>query len=95
MLLRPRFGAEEAKDAGLVSEVVPEGGALGRCLELCERIAELPPLAVATIKQTADQMAESPRETSVILERLAYAALAQTDEARAAGDRWHERGRKT
>jgi len=93
MLLRPRFGADEAQRAGLVTEVTPAGGALGRCLELAERIAALPPLAVTTIKHAADAMAETPRETSVLLERLAYAALAQTDEARAAGERWHERSK--
>ena len=93
MLLRPRFGASEAEAAGLVTEVVPSGKALSRCLELAARVAELPALAVTTITQAADAMAETPREASVLLERLAYAALAQTDDARAAGDRWQERAR--
>jgi hypothetical protein len=31
-------------------------------------------------------MAESSREAGIMLERLAYAALAQTDESRAAGE---------
>jgi hypothetical protein len=34
---------------------------------------------------------ESSRETSALLERIAYAALAQTDEARSAGGRWARR----
>lgn len=92
MLLRPRVPAGEALAAGLVTEVVPEGEALSRTLEHAARIAELPELAVTTIKRSADAMAESPRETSVLVEQLAYAALAQTEEARAAGERWHERG---
>lgn len=91
MLLRPRFAADEAREAGLVTEVVPAGTALSRCLELAERVAELPALAVATIKVSADAMAEMPREASVLVERLAYAALAQTDDARSAADRWRER----
>jgi enoyl-CoA hydratase/carnithine racemase len=91
MLLRPRLEARKALDAGLVSEVVGEGDALSRCLELSRRIAELPALAVATIKASADAMAEMPREASVLVERLAYAALAQTEEARAAGERWQSR----
>jgi enoyl-CoA hydratase/carnithine racemase len=93
MLLRPRFGAREALEAGLVTEVVEKGAALGRCLELSERIAELPAPAVATIKAAADAMVEMPREASALVERLAYAALAQTDEARAAAGRWKERRR--
>jgi enoyl-CoA hydratase/carnithine racemase len=93
MLLRPRFGPREALEAGLVTEVVEEGAALGRCLEHSERIAELPAQAVATIKASADAMAEMPREASALVERLAYAALAQTEEAQAAAERWRERRR--
>jgi enoyl-CoA hydratase/carnithine racemase len=91
MLLRARLGAREALAAGLVTEVVEEGAALRRCLELSERIAELPAQAVATIKASADAMAEMPREASTLVERLAYAALAQTEEAREATERWHRR----
>jgi len=93
MLLRQRFDAREAFQAGLVTEVVAEGEALGRCLELSERIAELPAQAVATIKASADAMAEIPSEAATLVERLAYAALAQTDEARTAVERWRERRR--
>jgi enoyl-CoA hydratase/carnithine racemase len=91
MLLRPRFGAQEALEAGLVTEVAAKGAALSRCLELSERIAELPAQAVATIKASADAMGEMPREASTLVERLAYAALAQTEEAREAAERWHRR----
>jgi enoyl-CoA hydratase/carnithine racemase len=91
MLIRPRFGAHEARELGLVTDVVPEGAALQRCLELSERIAELPALAVATIKALAEAAVETSREGGVLLERLGYAALAQTDEARAAGERWKRR----
>ncbi len=93
MLLRPRFDAHEADRFGLVTEVVAVGAALPRCLELAERIAELSGQAVTTITSLADAAVETPREAAVLLERLGYAALAQTDEARAAGERWHERGR--
>lgn len=93
MLLRPRIDAREALAYGLVTEVVETGAALGRCLELSERIAELPAQAVATIKASADAMAETPREASTLVERLAYAALAQSEEARVAGERWRNRSR--
>jgi hypothetical protein len=72
----------------VVTEVVAAGNAVDRALELGARIAELPEPAVIAIKATADLMVESSRETSVLLERIAYAALAHTDEARAAGERW-------
>jgi enoyl-CoA hydratase/carnithine racemase len=91
MLLRPRFSAVEARELGLVIEVVPEGRALARCLEHADRIASLSPLAVATIKAIAEAAVESPRETAVLLEQFGYAALAQTAEARRAGERWQNR----
>jgi enoyl-CoA hydratase/carnithine racemase len=81
MLLRERFDAEGALRIGLLTELVEEGRALSRALELAERIAALPPLAVSVAKQAADLLAESSRETSIALERIAYGMLAQTDEA--------------
>jgi enoyl-CoA hydratase/carnithine racemase len=84
MLLRERFDAAEAFRLGLLTEVVEEGKSLGRALELAERLASLPPLAVAAAKEAANLMADSSREAGIALERLAYGMLAQTDEARAA-----------
>jgi enoyl-CoA hydratase/carnithine racemase len=94
MLLRPRFSAEEALGFGLVTEVVREGAALSRALELAERIAGLPRLAVSLAKQTADRIPESSRESAILLERLAYAALAQTPEAGAAAELFRGRGER-
>ena len=64
---------------------MPAGRALSRTLELAEQVAALPPLAVAAAKQAANAIAESSREAGILLERLAYAALAQTPESREAG----------
>ncbi len=92
-LLRPRLDAREALAAGLVTEVVPEGTALERALELASRIAELPPLAVSITKQAIDAMPESSREAGILLERLAYAMLAQTEAAKQAADAFVSRRR--
>jgi enoyl-CoA hydratase/carnithine racemase len=86
LLLRPRIDAAEALRLGVATEVVPAGEALARTLELAEQVAALPPLAAAAAKQAANAIAESGREAGVLIERLAYAALAQTGEARAAGE---------
>jgi enoyl-CoA hydratase/carnithine racemase len=80
-LLAERFGAEEARAAGVVTEVVPEGQALERALEVAARLAALPRDAVAVTKQAIDATAASPREAALLIERLAYAALAQTQAA--------------
>jgi enoyl-CoA hydratase/carnithine racemase len=91
VLLRDRFGPEEARAMGLVTETVPEGAALERALELAERLAALPRLAVALAKQTIDAMPESSREAGLTLERLAYGLLAQTEDAREAADAFAEK----
>jgi enoyl-CoA hydratase/carnithine racemase len=81
MLVRERFSAAEALALGLVTEVVDDGRALPRALELAERLAALPRLAVSVTKQAAEAAAESSREAALLIERLAYGMLAQTDEA--------------
>jgi enoyl-CoA hydratase/carnithine racemase len=91
MLLRPRVEAHEGLRLGLVTEVVAAGEALSRALELAERLADLPALAASFAKRAADALAESSREAGILVERLAYAALAQTPEAREAGQAFVQR----
>jgi enoyl-CoA hydratase/carnithine racemase len=86
LLLKPRVDAAEAYRLGVATEVVPAGQALTRALELAEQVAALPPLAASAAKQAANAIAESGREAGILIERLAYAALAQTDESKAAGE---------
>ena len=81
-LLSERFGAEDARRAGVVTEVVEEGKALDRALEIAARLAALPRDAVAVTKQAIDAATASPREAALLIERLAYAALAQTQAAK-------------
>jgi len=80
MLLRDRFDAEEARAFGLVTTVVPEGTAPARAIEMGNELALLPPLAVEVAKRAADAAGDSSREASLLIERLAYAALAQTED---------------
>jgi enoyl-CoA hydratase/carnithine racemase len=92
-LLRERLDAHEALAIGLVTEVLPEGMALGRALELARRLAALPQLAVSVTKEAIAVLGDSSRDAALLVERLAYAALAQTDEARGAVDAFEERAR--
>jgi enoyl-CoA hydratase/carnithine racemase len=93
MLLRRRFDAADAHALGLVTEVVPVGKALDRALEIAGELASLPALAVETTKRAADLMPESSREAAMLIERLAYAALAQTGEAKDAVEGFRARPR--
>jgi enoyl-CoA hydratase/carnithine racemase len=94
LLLRPRVDAAEAFRLGVATEVVQSGLALERTLVLAQQVAALPPLAVSAAKQAANAIAESGREAGVLIERLAYAALAQTDESKAAGEAFGARKAK-
>ncbi len=93
LLLKPRVDAAEAFRLGVATELVAAGQALPRALELARQVAELPPLAASAAKRAADAIAGSSREAGILVERLAYAALAQTDEAKEAGKAF--RARKT
>jgi enoyl-CoA hydratase/carnithine racemase len=75
MLLRRRFPAEEAHRMGLVTEVVAD--AEERALAAAAELAGLPATAVAVIKRAADAVGDASREAGILIEQLAYAALAQ------------------
>lgn len=94
ILLRERIDAREALAWGLVSEVVPAGEALDRALGLARRLAELPRHAVAVAKQAIEAVPESSRAAAILIERLAYATLAQTADARAAAEAFERRRRE-
>jgi enoyl-CoA hydratase/carnithine racemase len=82
ILLRSRLSAAEALAAGLVTEVVPEGKALERALELAHGLAALPRTAVSVAKQAIDASPDASREAALLIERLAYGLLSQTEDAR-------------
>jgi enoyl-CoA hydratase/carnithine racemase len=92
ILARRRFDAGDAFRFGLVTEVVDEDPA-GRALALAAELAALPPLAVQVTKEAIAAAAESGREAALLIERLAYAALAQTDEHSRATAAFGERRR--
>ena len=89
ILLGDRFDAERARELGLVTAVADE--ALPGALALAERLAAQPAVALEVAKQVIDATPDASAEAALALERLAYAALAQTGEhgaaTRAFGDR--------
>jgi enoyl-CoA hydratase/carnithine racemase len=76
ILLRQRVDADEALRLGLVTEGAADP--VARSLELAERLASLPQLAVQLNKDIIDRMSEGSRSTGLALERLAYGLLSQT-----------------
>ena len=51
MLTGERINAEEARECGIVSRVLPREELLSRALERAEQIAGMPPLAVRSIRR--------------------------------------------
>ena len=93
ILLGSRVDAPQALALGLVSEVVAAGEALDRALVLARGLAELPRLAASVAKQAIDAVPEGSHAVGILVERLAYATLAQTADARAASGAFEERRR--
>jgi enoyl-CoA hydratase/carnithine racemase len=76
LILRSRrMDAREAFQRGLVTELTGEGDHVARAVVIAGELAAQPALAVATAKQVINAAAESSRESALLLERLAYAAL--------------------
>lgn len=65
----------EAAGMGLVSKLVDEGAVLEEALRLAERIARMPPVAVAQIKEVILAGADVPLSTALALERKALQIL--------------------
>jgi enoyl-CoA hydratase/carnithine racemase len=91
LLLGGRVSAADALNAGLVTEVVREGTAYERALALAAELAARPPLAMSVTKQAIDAAVSAPREAALLIERLAYGMLAQTDAAQRAADEFGNR----
>ncbi|MDE2052665.1 MAG: enoyl-CoA hydratase/isomerase family protein [Gammaproteobacteria bacterium] len=74
------LSAADAQALGLVSEVVPDGRALPHALEMATRIAALPPLAVAAIKEAVLLGADLPLEAALRLESQSFQMLFATED---------------
>ncbi|MBO0902242.1 enoyl-CoA hydratase-related protein [Jiella sonneratiae] len=70
--------AAAAEAMGLVSEIVPEGEALGHATELARSIAALPPLAARKIKEVVLAGADQPLDAALLMERQAFQLLFDT-----------------
>ena len=62
------FGAREAFEMGLVSEVVPDPEVEGRAIDLARQIAVLPPLAVQLAKEAVLAGMDAPLSSALALE---------------------------
>jgi enoyl-CoA hydratase/carnithine racemase len=75
-----RMKVDEAKAAGLVNHVVPNGQARAQALEIATRIAANGPIAVRQAKKAIAYGAETDLDTAMILAIEAYNATVVTDD---------------
>lgn len=64
--------AGEARDLGIVSEVVPDGAALDRAVELARELVALPALSLQLIKELSRNAENAPLHSGLLLERRAF-----------------------
>lgn len=74
----------EARDMGLVSQVVPTGAALGKALELAEKLAAMAPIAASYAKEAIVKGMDMPLDQGIRLE-ADLSLLLQTTRDRAEG----------
>jgi enoyl-CoA hydratase len=65
---------------GIVSEVVPAGGALARATELARRVAAHPRAATRLARRAVLDAFETPLAEGIRAEHAAFRALASSDE---------------
>ncbi|SPL69517.1 enoyl-CoA hydratase [Acinetobacter stercoris] len=70
--------ANEAKQMGLVSEVVDDDKTIAHALEIAETIAALSPIAVQQIKEVTSLGQDMPLQSALTLERKAFQILFDT-----------------
>ncbi|RZQ63112.1 crotonase/enoyl-CoA hydratase family protein [Amycolatopsis suaedae] len=74
--------AAEARDAGLIGHVVPDGTALERAMELAGLVAANGPLAVAAILRTIRETEGLPENEAFAIEAKLGAAVFTSDDAK-------------
>jgi enoyl-CoA hydratase/carnithine racemase len=79
-LLGEPITAREALQWGLVAEVVADDQVFPRALEMAKKIAQMPPIAVMSIKDVLLAGLDASLDTGLMLERKAFDLLFDTDD---------------
>lgn len=76
------ISAQVALTLGLASEVVPDADVISHAIQIASRIAKLPPLAVAAIKEVILAGQDASLDSALILERKAFQLLFASADSR-------------
>lgn len=80
LLLRESLDADEAEKLGLVNMIVPPDALLATSLEMAQRLADAPPIAVALTKRTLFPSLFNDLRTQLSLESLHQKVCSQTED---------------
>ena len=80
-MLAPQITAEQAKDWGLVWDVVDDAALLPTATELARRLADGPTLALARIKQALNQAGGNDLAAQLDLERDLQRELGRSEDS--------------
>jgi enoyl-CoA hydratase/carnithine racemase len=84
LLLGDPASAEEALEMGLVSRILPPAEVLGHARRQCERLAQLPPVALRQTKRLMKDGWRVATERAIAEETATFKRLLASDEARQA-----------
>jgi enoyl-CoA hydratase/carnithine racemase len=84
--------AAEALELGLADKVVPDDQVLEAARELAARYAAGPAIALRAAKEAIDRGLDTDLDTGLEIERLSFAGLFATDDARAGMSSFLENG---
>jgi enoyl-CoA hydratase/carnithine racemase len=73
----------EALDRGLVSAIAPAGGAVEMAMKIAADVAEMPPLALAQLKDVLGAAQDVPLSQGLKLERNAFQVLFASEDQKA------------
>ena len=86
------IAAEEALQIGLVNEVVEPGQVYERAIEIAERFANGPLVALMAAKQVIQSGIDIDKATGILLERQAFASLFATEDQKIGMESFIENG---
>lgn len=92
MLSGEQFGADEAKELGLVNRVTDDEDVDGAVSLMCGQLTELPPSALATTKRLLKARSVEQVDRAMEDELAAFVAALKSDEARAAFMKFMSKG---
>ncbi len=90
-ILCEKMDAKSALDWGLIDEIAPDGQVMEKAIELAERAAEMPPLAVRILKEAVNATATALNRTASYADSDQSRLAAASADSKSARDRFKKK----